>query len=200
MLAEAYDDELVEAYDDERFDDESIDDESSDDEAPSIARFRPRPRLRGIGRPSTGAQTGVDRLVVSTPRGPMNLQLPEKLVREDGLKAALAPIQAAINQHAARLNSTQSDLAGLSKRVTTSMNGVNRDIRRLKKAQSDSAMMSMLPLLLTGTGLGGGGGSSNTGTLLLVMMMTGMLGGGSGSGGDSNSSNNMMLPLLLLAM
>ena len=186
MFAEAYDDEMIEAYDDERFDDESIDDESSDDEARRPARFRPRPPVRGIRR--TTAQTGVDRLVVNTPRGTMTLQLQEKLVRDEGLRAALAPVQAAVNQHATRLNSTQADLAGLSKRVTSSVDSVNKDIKRLKRAQSDSAMMSMLPLLLTG----GSGASGTTGLVLMMMMM-----GGSGSGNDSNS--NMMLPLMLLA-
>ncbi|HEY7208680.1 MAG TPA: hypothetical protein VH477_00290 [Bryobacteraceae bacterium] len=187
FATEAYDDETYEAFDDESSDDEAFDDESSDDEAsPRRLRFRPRRRLSLIGGTAANVPS-VDRLVVNTPRGPITLNLQEKLVREEGLKTASARLEKAINQHSTRLNATQNDLGTLSKRVSTEVAGIHKSIKRVKKSQQDSMMLSlMLPMLL------GGGGANNNLLLILPFMMMGM-------GGSGGSDMTAMMPLFLIA-
>jgi hypothetical protein len=194
---EAYDDEASEAFDDEAFDDEAFDDESSDDEArPQRLRFRPRRRLGNVGATTAGVRS-VDRLVVNTPRGPMTLNLQEKLVREEGLKVVSTRLEKAINQHTTRLNSTQADIAALSKRVSGEVAGLDKGLKRLRRSQEESMMMTLMFSLIGQGGQAGAGGLNNN-ALLLLMLMPAM--SGSSSGGSSGSSSSMasMLPLFLL--
>lgn len=183
---EAYDDERVEAFDDES-DDEAFDDESDDEARPRRLRFRPRRRLGMVGGAASGVQS-VDRLVVNTPRGPITLNLQEKLVREEGLKTATARLEKAINQNTTRVNSTQTDIAALSKRVSGEVAGLDKGLKRLRKQQQESMMMTMMITLLTSQG-GIGGGTTNS-MLPIILMMTMMSGG--------SSSMNSMLPIVLL--
>ncbi len=180
---EAFDDESVEAYDDEAFDDESGDDEAR----PRRLRFRPRQGLGQIRSTTSDVATGVDRLVVTTPRGPITLNLQEKLVREEAFKTATGKLEHALNRNTARANATQKDLGELSKRVSSEVGGIQKSIKRLRKEQQQSMMLSLMFSFMQQGSTGGG----NNALLLLPLMMMG--GGGSEGGGG-----NEMMPLMLL--
>jgi hypothetical protein len=180
---EAFDDENIEAYDDEAFDDESGDDEAR----PRRLRFRPRQGLGQLRSTTSDMATGVDRLVVTTPRGPITLNLQEKLVREEAFKTATGKLEHAINRNAARANATQRDLGELSKRVSNEVGGLQKSMKRLRRDQQQSMMLSLMFSFMQQGQTGG----NNALLLLPLMMMSGSEGGG---------GNDMMPLVLLLAL
>lgn len=170
--------------------------------------FQGRARRQPIRRTySRGG--GVASARLTTPRGSATLRLPAPVPTLDQFRR----LETVVNQHATRLNSTQSDIGSLRARVASVVTDVAKSVAKARAEQKSQNTTNMMMSMLTqqsvqrdleahfhtGDNLapsGSGatpaaiGARNNMALMLLPLMM------GDGFGSDDNSMMTMMMMML----